>query len=86
MIKKSDEKGRLSIDVGLEEHKQIKILAAMKGKSIRDFVLETIRERLKSESQNWETYDKNLGALLPSESALKKDWLKPEEDEAWKDL
>ena len=36
--------------------------------------LKTKMERGKSET-----------ALL-SESALKKDWLKPEEDEAWKDL
>jgi hypothetical protein len=28
----------------------------------------------------------SLSALLVSETALKKDWLKPEEDEAWQDL
>jgi len=27
-----------------------------------------------------------LGAAIVSESSLKKDWLKPEEDEAWKSL
>jgi len=27
-----------------------------------------------------------LGAAIASESSLKKDWLKPEEDEAWKSL
>ena len=26
------------------------------------------------------------GAALESESSLEKDWLRPEEDEAWKDL
>ncbi|NJK69722.1 MAG: DUF2281 domain-containing protein [Microcoleus sp. SU_5_3] len=32
-------------------------------------------------------YDKNkLEASLLSESALQKDWLKPEEDEAWQNL
>lgn len=30
--------------------------------------------------------DPKMGLALVSESALKKDWLKPEEDEAWKDL
>lgn len=28
----------------------------------------------------------SLSAMVVSESALKKDWLKPEEDEAWQDL
>ena len=28
----------------------------------------------------------SLSTLVVSESALKKDWLKPEEDEAWQDL
>ena len=27
-----------------------------------------------------------LDILIASESSLKKDWLRPEEDEAWKDL
>ncbi len=27
-----------------------------------------------------------IGAAIASEKSLKKDWLKPEEDEAWKDL
>jgi len=27
-----------------------------------------------------------LGTAIISESTLKKDWLRPEEDEAWKDL
>ncbi len=40
---------------------------------IYDFVL-----RLKQKEKN--------SALYLSESSLKKDWLSPEEDEAWKDL
>jgi len=28
----------------------------------------------------------DLGSLLISESSLQKDWLRPEEDEAWQDL
>jgi len=32
-----------------------------------------------------ESKDKNELAIL-SESSLKKDWMRPEEDEAWKDL
>ena len=29
---------------------------------------------------------KNMETLLASESSLKKDWLRPEEDEAWRNL
>lgn len=50
MIKKNTQTERLSIDVLPEEHRQIKIYAAMQGKTIREYVLESIRERLRSES------------------------------------
>lgn len=30
--------------------------------------------------------EEKMGPALASETSLKKDWLKPEEDEAWKDL
>ena len=30
--------------------------------------------------------EQKMELTLASESSLKKDWLKPEEDEAWKDL
>ena len=40
---------------------------------VYDFIL-----RLKQKEKN--------SALFLSESSLKKDWLSPEEDEAWKDL
>ena len=30
--------------------------------------------------------EEKLGTTLLSESALKKDWLRPEEDQAWDDL
>jgi len=39
---------------------------------------------------NWEELEKELperrGGVLASESSLKKDWLRPEEDEAWRNL
>ncbi len=31
-------------------------------------------------------FKEKIGTALASESSLKKDWLKPQEDEAWKDL
>ncbi len=43
-------------------------------------VLEFVR-RLKSAGE-----DSAFGCALASEAVLAKDWLRPEEDEAWKDL
>lgn len=42
---------RLSIDMVPEEHRRIKTYAAFRGKSIREYVLETIRERLRIEEE-----------------------------------
>lgn len=33
-----------------------------------------------------ETLLENLGTAIASETSLNKDWLRPEEDKAWKDL
>ncbi|MDK2921669.1 MAG: hypothetical protein PWR24_1226 [Desulfonauticus sp.] len=30
--------------------------------------------------------EERIGTAMASETSLKKDWLKPEEDEAWQDL
>lgn len=70
MIKKIEEKGRLSIDIGIEEHKQIKMLAASQGKSIREYVLETIRERLKQETKDVH----QLSGHLEEDVVLKELW------------
>lgn len=37
---------RMSIDVPLKDHRRIKVLAAAEGASIREFVIECIRERI----------------------------------------
>ncbi|MBP7074329.1 MAG: hypothetical protein KBA81_02975 [Rhabdochlamydiaceae bacterium] len=37
---------RMSIDVGLKDHKRIKMLAAAEGVSIREFVIECITEKI----------------------------------------
>jgi hypothetical protein len=36
----------MSIDVPLKDHRRIKVLAAAEGASIREFVIECIRERI----------------------------------------
>ena len=51
MTKTSAQRVRMSIDVLPEEHRQIKVYAALHGETIRDFVLESVRERLRRESE-----------------------------------
>lgn len=40
---------RLSIDVLPDEHRQIKIYAAIYGKTIREYVIESVQDRLRNE-------------------------------------
>jgi hypothetical protein len=49
--KKSCPRNRLSIDIDPEEHQKIKVFAVLQGKTIREYVLESIRERLDRESE-----------------------------------
>jgi len=54
--------------------------------------IENLPDHLKNELFDYIQYLKNQAAkekhdlAITSESSLKKDWLKPEEDEAWCDL
>lgn len=49
--KKSYTRNRLSIDIDPEEHQKIKVFAVLQGKTIREYVLESVRERLDRESE-----------------------------------
>lgn len=72
MAKTDTERERLSIDVLPEEHRQIKVYAALHGQTIREFVIESVRERLRREDE-----EKELSALtmhLDKDSVLKKLW------------
>lgn len=63
---------RLSIDVFPKEHRQIKAYAASHGKTIREYVLGCVRERLRKEAEN-----KDLAALtanLDQDPVLKELW------------
>lgn len=63
---------RLSIDVFPEEHRQIKAYAAVCGQTIREYVLGSIRERLRKETE-----ERGLSALtahLEHDPILKKLW------------
>ena len=68
--KKSYTRNRLSIDINPEEHQEIKIFATLQGKTIREYVLESIRERLNRESE-----EKQLLAITTQiNPALKEVW------------
>ena len=72
MRKLSIVRERLSIDVLPEERKQIKVYAALCGKTIREYVIESVRERLRRESE-----DRELSALalhLDQDPVLKNLW------------
>jgi len=63
---------RLSIDVIPEEHRRIKAYAALHGITIREYVVESVRERLRQESE-----EKKLSALttnLKHDPVLKELW------------
>lgn len=42
-------KARLSIDITPEEHRQMKLLAAMEGVSLKEYVMTSVRKRLQKD-------------------------------------
>lgn len=69
----------LTLELPLDMEAQTATEAAQKGVPLPDYLVAVIRERNQRVWEGLETY-------LLSESALAKDWLRPEEDEAWQDL
>ena len=69
----------VTLELPPEVEAQIATEAAQKGMPLPDYLVAVIRERNLKMSEGLETY-------LLSESALAKDRLRPEEDEAWQDL
>ena len=72
MAKASMIRERLSIDVFPEEHRQIKVYAALRGETIREYVVESVRERLRQEAE-----ERELSVLtmhLDQDPVLKKLW------------
>ena len=57
---------RLSIDVSPEEHRKIKAYSAIYGKTIREYTLEIIRERLSQEEERLQLLGitTNVGEVL----------------------
>ncbi len=72
--KKGCARNRLSIDP--EEHQKIKVFAVLQGKTIREYVLESIRERLDRESE-----EKQLLAMTTQiNPVLKEVWNNKKDD------
>lgn len=66
------ERNRLSIDINPKEHRLIKMFATFHGETIREYVIECIRERLRHETEA-----KELQALtrdMGEDLTLKKLW------------
>ncbi len=72
MANKGTERDRLSIDVLPEEHRQIKVYATIHGQTMREYVLESIRKRLRQEKESNNLHD--LTMHLDQDPALKKVW------------
>ena len=69
----------VTLELPPEVEAQIATEAAQKGMPLPDYLVAVIRERNLRVSEGLETY-------LLSESALAKDWLRPEEDKTWEGL
>jgi uncharacterized protein (DUF1778 family) len=72
MAKTVQARDRLSIDVFPAEHRQIKAYAALHGETIREYVLESVKERLRRESEQKDLL--SLTANLGNDPVLKKLW------------
>jgi hypothetical protein len=63
---------RVSIDVNPAEHRRIKVCAALRGTTIRNYVLECVRERLRHEPKT--TTGVNAALHLDEDPVLKEVW------------
>ena len=77
MTKAGMTRERLSIDVLPEEHRRIKAYAALHGETIREYVIESVLERLRQEGEERElsalTMDLNQDPILKELWDNKKD-------------
>ena len=72
MAKTNIGRDRLSIDIFPKEHKKIKMYAVLHNQTIREYVLESVRERLRSEKEGKEL--STLTEHLEQDPILKKLW------------
>ena len=74
--KKSYARNRLSIDIDPEEHQKIKVFAVLQGKTIREYVLESIRERIDRETEE----EQLLAMTTQINPVLKEVWNNKKDD------
>ena len=74
--KKSHTRNRLSIDIDPEEHQKIKVFAVLQGKTIREYVLESIRERIDRETEE----EQLLAMTTQINPVLKEVWNNKKDD------
>ena len=72
MSKSTVKRERLSVDVLPEEHRLIKMYAAMRGETIRDYVLASVKERILKEREKNELQE--LTSDLAGDPVLKNLW------------
>ena len=72
MARTNIERDRLSIDIFPEVHRKIKAYAAIHGQTIREYVLESIQERLRREKEDTELM--SLTKHLDRDPILKELW------------
>ena len=74
-------RNRLSIDIDAKEHQKIKLFATLKGTTIREYVLTSIRERLERDSE-----EKQLMSMTNQITPVLKELWDNEKDEIYNDL
>ncbi len=72
MSKIHTKRERLSIDVLSEEHRQLKASAALRGETIREYVIKSIKERLNMDAEGTELTI--LASRLNQDPILKTLW------------
>lgn len=77
MLKTNTKRDRLSIDVFPEEHRHIKAYAAIHNQTIREYVLESVRQRLAREKEKGELA--SLTMHLDQDRILKELWDNPKD-------
>ncbi|MFH1282196.1 MAG: hypothetical protein ABII27_00850 [bacterium] len=81
MGQENSARDRLSIDVNPQEHRKIKAYAALHGQSIREYVIDSIRERLRQEEES-----KQLSALTEQPTSVLQELWDNEKDSAYDEL
>ncbi len=64
MSHKNDILSRITIDLPQEEHKRLKALAALQGKSLKEVILESIEKYLYNASTSTKSNDDALGKVI----------------------